>query len=211
MEIKIFSARPFATNAYVVSSSSKEAVIIDPGLGISDLVSAYIDEKQLQLLAILLTHSHWDHIGSAAELKRRYGVPLWVHADDAPNVKEPGSDGLPLMLPIERAAVDAYFEDGQKIRFGPLEFEVIHTPGHSPGGVCLFAEKEKVLFSGDTLFRGTIGNLSFSTGEPEKMWSSLKRLSKLPKETKVYPGHGNATTIGEEEWLADAKSVFEKS
>ncbi len=86
--------------------------------------------------------------------------------------------------------------------------KVIHTPGHSPGGVCFYLPSEKILFSGDTLFRGTIGNLSLPTARPDLMWDSLKKLAALPPETKVYPGHGGPTTISAEKWIAHAKGKF---
>jgi glyoxylase-like metal-dependent hydrolase (beta-lactamase superfamily II) len=99
-------------------------------------------------------------------------------------------------------------EDGQVLAVGEFQIEVIHTPGHTPGGVCFYLKEQKILFSGDTLFQGTIGNLSFPTARPARMWDSLKRLAALPKETRVYPGHGDPTTIGKEQWIANAEDRF---
>jgi glyoxylase-like metal-dependent hydrolase (beta-lactamase superfamily II) len=89
-----------------------------------------------------------------------------------------------------------------------LQIEVIHTPGHSPGGVCYLIEKEHVMISGDTLFKGSIGRLDFPSSDAEKMWSSLERLSRLAPETKVFPGHGESTTLARENWLKNAKNIF---
>jgi glyoxylase-like metal-dependent hydrolase (beta-lactamase superfamily II) len=103
---------------------------------------------------------------------------------------------------------DGFLIEGQKLTVGDLDIEVIHTPGHTPGGVCFYLPKEKVLISGDTLFRGTIGNLNFPTSRPDLMWGSLKKLAALPADTKVYPGHGGSTTIGAEKWIGHAKERF---
>jgi glyoxylase-like metal-dependent hydrolase (beta-lactamase superfamily II) len=129
-------------------------------------------------------------------------LPVWVHKFDQKNLEEPGSDGLPIMGVIEAVKADGILEDGQKVVIGELEFEVIFTPGHSPGGVSFYFEKEKVLFSGDTLFKGTHGNISFPTSNQEDMRDSLLRLMKLPNDVRVYPGHMEDTTIGEERrWI----------
>ncbi len=99
-------------------------------------------------------------------------------------------------------------EEGDRISIGEIAFTVISTPGHSPGCVCFYCEKEHILFSGDTLFKGTIGNLTFPTSVPDEMWPSLDKLAALPPETKVYPGHGPSTTIGDESWLPRARKLF---
>lgn len=208
MKIKVFPSGPLSTNAYVVSVATKEAMIIDPALGSEPYLSQYLREEGLKPIKILITHSHWDHIGDAAKLKKIYHIPIYIHPEDEPNLKEPGSDGLPLLTEIEAVQTDELLFEGQKIELGELSFRVIHTPGHSPGGVCFYEENENVLFSGDTLFKNSIGNVSFPTSNSEKMWESLKKLSLLPSNTRVYPGHGKSTTIGQEEWLSKAKEFF---
>jgi glyoxylase-like metal-dependent hydrolase (beta-lactamase superfamily II) len=99
-------------------------------------------------------------------------------------------------------------QEGDQIPVGHLNFSVMHTPGHTPGGVCFYEPQQGILFSGDTLFKGTIGNLSFPTCQPDEMWPSLEKLSRLPRATQVYPGHGPATTIKQENWLGRAKDIF---
>lgn len=94
------------------------------------------------------------------------------------------------------------------IKVGQLNFQTIHTPGHSVGSICLYEPSQNVLFSGDTLFKGSIGNISFPTSRPDLMWSSLDKLAKLPASTIVYPGHGPTTTIANETWLSDAQHYF---
>ena len=152
---------------------------------------------------ILLTHSHWDHMAEASILKEKLDIPLYVHSEDAQNLEVPGSDGLPLFYPIKAVKADHFLFDGEILFLGTLKIKVIHTPGHSPGGVCFYLENEAILISGDTLFQGTCGKVSFPTSNPSKMKHSLKKLSHLPPDTKVYPGHGPDTTIGAEEpWMS---------
>jgi hydroxyacylglutathione hydrolase len=155
-----------------------------------------------------LTHSHWDHIGDLKKVKTRFGVPVYVHPADRGNVVKPGSDKLPLMYQIEGVEPEFDLQEGEIIEVGKLQLIVIASPGHTPGGVCFYLDKEKILFSGDTLFKGSIGNLSFPTADPQAMWHSLKKLEKLPSETVVYPGHGPSTTIGDEDWLPKAQELF---
>jgi len=211
MLIQCFPSGPFETNAYIVACpETKEAAIVDPAPESAPFLISFIEKNSLKPTKILLTHSHWDHIGDAAALKKKYRLPLYLHPADSANMERPGSDGLPCWIAIEGAAPDGFLEEGERIPLGSLEFEVIHTPGHTPGGICLYCEKEGTLISGDTLFQGSIGNLSFCTAEPEKMWESLAKLEKLPPETRVFPGHGPATTIGAESWLPRAKELFSK-
>ena len=206
MILECFPSGPLRTNAYLLGcSETKKAVVIDVPFESADLLIHRSLELGLQIEAILLTHSHLDHIGEAKLLKERLGIPIYIHREDAGNLANPGSDGLPLYLPVPGVISDGFVEEGQVIRVGNLEIEVIHTPGHSPGCVCFYLPKEKILISGDTLFRGTIGNLGFPSSRPGLMSRSLKKLAALPKETRVYPGHGAPTTIQAEHWIAHAK------
>lgn len=203
MIIEKVPAGPFATNAYLVGCEESEvAIIIDPSPKSSVKLMVHANAHGLTVVGIYLTHSHWDHFWDAGKLKREYGLPVWVHSLDEKNLEKPGSDGIPIMGALEGIKADGVLEDGQKVSFGALEFEVIFTPGHSPGGVCFYFKKEKVLFSGDTLFKGTHGNTSFPTSNNEDMQRSLFRLMKLPDDVKVYPGHMEDTTIGQERrWI----------
>lgn len=209
MFIEIFPSGPFETNAIVIGCErTREAAIIDPAPESAESIKEFLVEKGLKPTAIFLTHTHMDHIGDVAALKKHFSIPVWVHPLDAENMRTPGSDGLPLLFPIQGVEPDFFFEENGEISIGELEARVIHTPGHTPGGVCLYFPKEKVLISGDTLFHGSIGNLSFPTASPEAMWASLKKLEVLPPDTRFYPGHGLSSTIGEETWLPKAKEMF---
>lgn len=212
MIIKTLPSGPFATNAYIVACpSTKQALIIDPGVESAPAILRVLADEGLTPIKIVLTHSHWDHIGDVAFLKEKLKIPVVIHALDAYNLIEPGSDDIPCWVKIPAADPDALLTDGESIPFGTLHFDVIHTPGHTPGGICLYCPEEHLLISGDTLFKGTIGNIDFATGQPDLMWSSLAKLAKLPPDTKVYPGHGLRTTIGGESWLSNAKEHFGKN
>lgn len=209
MIIQAFPSGPFDTNAYVIGcSETRIAAIIDPAPNSAKEIVLYLTEHNLIPDKIILTHSHWDHIADAAALKSKYSIPIMIHELDSPNLERPGADLLPCWIPIEGVKPDHFVKDGDTINIGKYKFEVIHTPGHTPGGICLHCSSQKALMSGDTLFKGTIGNLSFPTSKPDLMWSSLKKLEKLPLSTKVFPGHGPSTTIGEEKWLSNAEKIF---
>jgi len=209
MILEIYCSGPALTNCVLLACDrTKKGVIVDAPLDVGEQLIERIEELGLSMEMLLLTHSHWDHTADAAFLKKKLKIPVYVHKLDAQNLEEPGSDGLPLLVDIPKVIPDHFLQDNQELILGDLVLKVIHTPGHTPGGVCFYLEKEKTLLSGDTIFRGTIGNLSFPTSDPDKMWHSLERLSKIPPETRVIPGHGEETTIGQEKWLPDAKEFF---
>ncbi len=171
--------------------------MIDPSFYSFRVFTPLIQEKSYKIQKILLTHSHYDHIVDMAKF-RDLGIPLFVHPLDKKNVIAPGSDGLRFFKTIEAVSDPQFFQEGDKIIFGEVQGVVLETPGHSPGSVSFYFEKENILVSGDTLFKGGIGRLDLPTAVPEKMAGSLEKLKKLPPETIVYPGHGPKTTIGEE-------------
>lgn len=209
MILDFFPSGPAETNAYLLSClETKRAVVIDAPFESCEQLLKRAEELSVKIEMLLLTHSHWDHTAEAALLKGQLNIPIYIHKDDAGNLEHPGSDKLPLFFPIEAVKADFFLSDGQELNVGTLCIRVIHTPGHTPGGVCFYLPNEHVLISGDTLFKGTIGNLSFPTARPHLMWDSLKKLAMLPPETKVYPGHGNPTTIGAEKWIAHAQERF---
>jgi hydroxyacylglutathione hydrolase len=209
MIFDLFTSGPFETNTYLLAcSETQRGVVIDVPFKSSEWILQRVEELSLKIEAILFTHSHWDHIAEASLLKEKWNVPIHIHPDDAGNLEDPGSDGLPLFFPIQKVKADGFLFDGQILNIGSLSIRVIHTPGHTPGGVCFYLPKEKILISGDTLFHGTIGNLNFPTACPARMWDSLKKLAALPPDTKVYPGHGESTTIGAEKWIVHAEDRF---
>lgn len=204
-----FPFGPLETNAILIGcAETKTAAAIDPSPGSAGAIVAKASELGLKIEKILLTHSHWDHFADAHGLKSQTGAPLYVHFLDAKNIEHPGSDGIPLFFPIHPVTADHFLNEGDTIQVGNLKLEVIHSPGHSPGSVCFYLRAQNLLISGDTLFQGSIGNLSLPTAQPAQMWTSLEKLSKLPPETRVVPGHGGETSIGRESWLSRAKQIF---
>lgn len=207
IEIFPFPCGPVSTNAYLLlDKTSHEALVIDPSFGSFDKISPHLDSYTLS--SVILTHSHWDHIADLSRFVEKYNPQVLVHTEDALNVQEPGSDGLTFWIPIQGAKPTKLLQDGDSITFAGDSWRVIHTPGHSPGGICLHSSMHNVLISGDTLFKGTIGRLDLPTGEPDRMWHSLKKLSFLPPETIVYSGHGPTTTIGRESWLKNPQNYI---
>ena len=211
MIIYRFCFGPLETNAILIGCpQTKKGAVIDPSAGSTATILDRAAQAGLTIEKILLTHSHWDHFADAQELKTKTSALLYVHALDAKNIEYPGSDGVPLFIPVPAVKPDRLLKEGDIVQVGELKIEVIHTPGHSPGGICYYMREEKILFSGDTLFQGSIGNLHLPTAEPLQMWESLRKLTLLPPETKVIPGHGQETSIGEEKWLERAEAIFSK-
>lgn len=207
MVLHSFCSGPIHTNTYLLwCEASRRAAVVDAPADCTAWVVQCAKDQGLTIEKILLTHSHWDHIAGLWELKQRVDVPVCVHTEDAENVRLPGSDGLPLPFPIQ--GVDVGLDASASLQLGELCIEVIHTPGHTPGGVCFYLPEQSVLFSGDTLFKGTMGSLALPTARPTLMWGSLRKLAKLPPHVVVYPGHGDATEIGKERWLQRAEEYF---
>jgi len=189
---------PLASNCYLAwDTENNEAVVIDPG-GEAERIIKEIDRLKLNLRYILNTHGHVDHIAANGRLKDRYGVPLLIHEADAPMLADPDLNmsafyGFPVTSPKQ----DGFLVSGEKVAFGDLALEIIHTPGHSPGGVSFYSKE--VVFSGDVLFFGSIGRYDLPNGDGELLIRSIKEnLLALPENTRVFPGHGQNTTIGME-------------
>jgi len=192
MNINVLRVGEIDTNCYIVDDGkSQEALIIDPGDNAEEILE-FLNRHQLKARSIVNTHGHWDHIGANRELKARTGAPLLIHELDEFMYKASNSP-----------PADSHLKENDLIKVGAVIFKVFHTPGHTPGGISLYCEKEKVLFSGDTLFAGTYGRTDLPYSSQTDMEKSLKKLLKLPAETKVYPGHGRPTTIGEEQGLLE--------
>lgn len=199
-ELRIVTWSGAATNCYIVQDEiTKEAMVIDPA-GDVDKIVEMLDILQAKLKYIYLTHCHGDHIGGVLELKESRGGQIVAERHAADNLKDPEIN-LTTYIGNKPLSVetDARVDDDDLIHVGELEFKVIHTPGHTSGCSCLYCEKEQLLFSGDTLFRGTWGRTDVPTGDFDTIIKSItKKLMILPEETIVYPGHGKSTMIREE-------------
>ena len=204
-----FSFGPLDTNAILVGcGETKKAAVIDPSYGSTQAILQKCQDLGLTIEKILITHSHWDHIADVHALVLKTSALVYIHPLDAPNLEHPGKDGIPLFIPIQGAMPDHLIQDGEVIPIGKLQCTVIHSPGHSPGSVCYYLPEKKVLFSGDTLFEGSIGSLHLPTSQPQKMWESLRKLSQLPVDTRIVPGHGQDTILSRETWLSRAEEIF---
>ncbi|MBO5348568.1 MAG: MBL fold metallo-hydrolase [Clostridia bacterium] len=188
------------TNCYIVEDDiSKETIVIDPG-GEVDKVMEMLNTLKSKVKYIYLTHCHGDHIGGANELKEKTKAKILIHRDDCEGLTN-DQISLASYIGFEEVIVNdsSRVDDNDFIHIGNLRFKVIHTPGHTKGGSSLYCEQEKMVFTGDTMFRGTWGRTDLPTGSLEQIISSItKKLLTLPDDTIVYPGHGKSTMIKEE-------------
>ena len=197
MIVKKVVVGPFASNCYIVGSeSNKEGVIIDPGADAKEILKN-VKDLGLDIKLIVLTHGHIDHTGAVKEVKKTTGAEVAIHTDDAKSLQEQLLGRLFGLSYPPPPPPDWLLKDGDSIDIGDLHFLVVHTPGHSPGGICLL--EEGVVFSGDTLFNYGIGRTDMPGGSYSQLMNSIHtKLMILPDNTTVYPGHGPATTIGTE-------------
>lgn len=189
------------TNCYIIQDEeTKETIVVDPG-GEASKIIELLDILKADLKYIYLTHCHGDHIEAVNGVKQAKGGKLLIHIDDAESLNNPCINMSPYMnMNLANIEVDSRVNDGDLIHIGNIEFKVIHTPGHTKGGSCLYCEKEKMLFSGDTLFKETWGRTDLPTSDFRSIINSISnKLLTLPDDTIVYPGHGEVTTIKEEE------------
>jgi len=193
---------PLESNCWVVSSGPDPAIVIDPGADLDRILDAI---GARDVAAIVLTHCHFDHLAAASGLVATTGAPLMVHRDDAEFVTTAEGTGGSL-FGFDSAVTSApqrALADGDVVTAGTLSMEILHTPGHTPGGICLLvtmpADDAQHLFSGDTLFAGSVGRTDFPRGDARALMRSLAtKLAALPPETVVHPGHGPETTIARE-------------
>ena len=205
MTVKTFACNQLQENTYVVSDDTRECVIIDCGAYYDDEFQAiqnYIDTQQLKPVHLLATHGHFDHNFGNNFVFKAYGLKVEISADDAYLINDlPGQFESMIGFPLHRdyPEVGHFFEDGEVIRFGNHTFEILKTPGHTPGGVTFYNQEESIAFTGDTLFRMSIGRTDFDRGSYQDIIASLQNvIGKLPPDTVVYSGHGPKTTIAEE-------------
>ncbi len=192
---------PVATNVHVLADPrSREAIAIDTATPSLAWIAAELAARDWTLKLIVSTHGHWDHIGDNAAVAAHTAAEIAVHPFDRERLTNPQPLFAPFEIPASVPAVD--LAEGGLIRFGELRLRVFHTPGHTEGSVCLLAEDDSLLFSGDTLFAGGWGRVDLPGGDATAMVESLARLTGLEDPIGVFPGHGPATTIGRERaWM----------
>jgi hydroxyacylglutathione hydrolase len=195
-----FPVGPLRCNCTLLANlETREAIVIDPGDEIADIL-ARLARRQLTLKQIIVTHAHIDHIGGAAQLRRVTGAPVLFHQADLPilGMMEMQAAWIGVATP-EQTALDQSADDGLSAGIPGLEAEVIHTPGHTPGSICLHFPKQELLLAGDTLFAGSVGRTDLPGGDTKALLRSIHtRLLPLPENTLVVPGHGQETTLGQE-------------
>lgn len=189
------------TNCYILQDeNTKEAIVIDPG-GEPEKIIELLDILNAKVKYIYLTHCHVDHVSATNEVKKAKGGKILIYIEEAKNINDPDINcSTFLNTEIEQIDIDSRVNDGDILHVGELELKVIHTPGHTSGGSCLYCEKENMLFSGDTLFKGAWGRTDLITSSFKDVMNSIaNKLLVLPDKTIVYSGHGEVTTIREEE------------
>ena len=195
LNIKTIKTGKWRENCYIIHNLSKSGLIIDPGENYNEIIK-YINNYNINVLAIINTHAHYDHICAVSTLKETLKIPFYLHSKDNRLLK---SANLYRMLfegeqTISVPSVDFFLDNCNKpLIFNDIEIKVIETPGHTEGSVCF--QIDNYLFTGDTLFKKDIGRVDLPGGNKTKLIKSLKQLSKLPAGMELYPGHGNSTTI----------------
>jgi len=200
LRMEVGSFGPWQTNAYLVwDGRSPDALVVDPGMGAADPLMERVAANGLQVTVIANSHGHIDHIFDDAPLMRASQAPLAIHPEDAHRLDGRNSYGFEL----EAVTATADLREGEQVRIGDLVFDVLHTPGHTEGSVCLYEERLSLLLSGDVLFAGSYGRTDLPGGNDEQMVHSLARLARvMPPTVRVLPGHGAETTIERElPWL----------
>lgn len=197
MILRTLEVGPFAANCYIAAcAQTKEGVIIDPGAEGKHILRV-VEDEGIKIKYIINTHGHIDHVGANAVVKEATGAPLLIHAEDGDLCHKPHASLALFAGKLKLAESDRFIKDGEELEVGNLKLKVIHTPGHTKGGICLKAEK--LLFTGDTLFAGSIGRTDLPGGSYSELISAVKeKLLSYPDDTLVYPGHGPASTIREE-------------
>ena len=196
MRVKRLVVGPLDTNCFIISDDDgAAALVVDPAEEAKSILDALAETP---VAAVILTHGHFDHLGAAGEVCEATGAPLLVHADDAEFIVSPeGTGGALFGFHTTAPRADRTLVDGAVVACGSLTFTVLHTPGHTPGCICLYGHGH--LFSGDTVFAGSVGRSDFPRGDARALSRSIaERLAPLPDETLVHPGHGPDTTIGRE-------------
>ena len=201
MEMISRAVGPIATNVVILGDpGSHEAIAIDTAIPSLAFVTDELAARGWTLKLIVSTHGHWDHIGDNAALAAHTGAPIAVHPLDRARLEQPNRGMAPFDIPPSVPAVE--LAEGGFVRFGEVRLEVLHTPGHTEGSVCLLDRDTGLLLAGDTLFAGGWGRVDLPGGSAEAMAGSLARLARLGDTVRVIPGHGPATTIGRERaWL----------
>jgi hydroxyacylglutathione hydrolase len=202
LTVSAFPSGPIETNAYlVIDDETRQALVIDAPEDVTDTITEAAKQANVTITQIVITHTHWDHIGAAAELKERTGATLIAHELAVPGLENPGSVVFDLPEPIPPVKPDRLVNDGDQVFLGQHVFTVLHLPGHDEAHIVLYSEPDRIFLGGDVLFPGGHGRTDVPGTDQPTMERSLARLVDFPSDVVVYPGHGRTTTIGAERWL----------
>lgn len=198
LDIKIIPVGPFEVNCFIITSSDNAALIIDPGSDAAN-IAAEIKERHLSVVGYYLTHGHMDHVSALARLHREFPADIHIHPDDADWAFTEVNQMLPYYpTPQSPESLNSDLTEFYQSPHPQFNMQVIHTPGHTPGSVCLFFPDDHIMVTGDTLFAGSAGRTDFPGGSAGKLAESLKRLRQYDDNITIYPGHGTSTTLGHE-------------
>ena len=197
MIIKKIAVGPLQENCYIAADEkTKKAIVIDPG-DEPDRILEVIRDNNFEISAVILTHAHFDHVGAAGDIKRATGAKVFINDGDMELYKGVRDQAAFWGYEVDDLPEpDGFIKEGDEVSAGELTFKILNTPGHSPGGICLYGEG--TLFSGDTIFQGSVGRTDFYGGDMTKLKESFKRILGLPEDTIILSGHGPETTIGRE-------------
>ena len=202
MLIQKYSLGQLQANCYFIIQDN-ECMVIDPA-DEAEFILEKIQRENLTLTALFATHGHFDHVMAVGEIQLSYDVPLYIHEADLFLIKRLSQTAKHFLgyepIVIEPKRVE-FFNENINSQFSPFNFQYIHTPGHTPGGSCFYFPNEEALFTGDTLFKDAVGRTDLSYSSRNDLKKSLNKIAKLPEDTIVYPGHGDETTIDEENLL----------
>ncbi len=203
LHLKWFTFNPFSENTYVLYSDNKECIIFDPGCSNADeesTIITFLNEKNLVPQRLLLTHAHIDHVMGVRFISRKFGLKPELHILDLPIYETAGSIAKMYGLPFQQGPAPDYFlEESNTIDIDGQQLSILFTPGHSPGSICYYSASNNFIISGDVLFNGSIGRTDLPGGDFNTLSNSIKsKLYVLPENTRVFAGHGESTTIGNE-------------
>ena len=198
MIVKCLAVGPIQTNCYIIGDErSRQGAVIDPGGDAPDILEAVQDLK-LDIVYVINTHAHFDHTFANAEVIAATGAKLALHRLDATLLAQGGTAAMFGLSWPDSPKPDLFLDEGDTVTVGDIQLQVLHTPGHTPGGISLYCADQNVLFSGDLLFYQGVGRTDLPGGDYRTIMQSVERVLTLPEETVVYPGHGTETTIGDE-------------
>ncbi|MGN6249150.1 MAG: MBL fold metallo-hydrolase [Ginsengibacter sp.] len=202
-QIKTFTFNPVQENTYVLYNEQNECIIIDPGCYFDaekEELKSFISSRKLKPKLLLNTHCHLDHVFGNKFIAEEFKLTLNTHAKEKDMLEMAPASGLMFNLPFDNYIGEVnYLKEGDVVKLGDDELKVIHAPGHSPGSVCFYCEKQHFIIGGDVLFQNSIGRTDLPGGSQQELLKSInEKLFKLPENVTVYPGHGPATTIGQE-------------